>query len=169
MNIHREVEHKKRTRWIIFINSLLIAGVIGFVLFQGSRDYTDDRATKELAQKIHTKLVELTGSDERSSSEIELIIRKVAHVVEYMILGTVLLTGIYAITGRWWLSLLLTLVVAVPIPFIDEFYYQSKAIGRSVQFFDIVLDEFGILISIIVGGINQVERKLSMMCSFRRF
>ena len=75
------------------------------------------------------------------------IVRKLAHLTEFTILGGVL----YAILRRYieYGTVAKTIVVGIVIASLDEFI-QLFSLGRSSQLFDVLIDTVGIIIGISV-------------------
>ena len=75
------------------------------------------------------------------------IIRKLAHLTEFTILGCVL----YVVLRRYieYGTVVKTIVVGIVIASLDEFI-QLFSLGRSSQLFDVLIDTVGIIIGISV-------------------
>ena len=75
------------------------------------------------------------------------IIRKLAHLTEFTILGGVL----YVVLRRYieYGTVVKTIVVGIVIASLDEFI-QLFSLGRSSQVFDVLIDTIGIIIGILV-------------------
>lgn len=75
------------------------------------------------------------------------IIRKLAHLTEFTILGGVL----YVVLRRYieYGTVVKTIVVGIVIASLDEFI-QLFSLGRSFQLFDVLIDTVGIIIGISV-------------------
>lgn len=75
------------------------------------------------------------------------IIRKLAHLTEFTILGGVL----YVVLRRYieYGTIVKTIVVGIVIASLDEFI-QLFSLGRSSQLFDVLIDTVGIIIGISV-------------------
>ena len=75
------------------------------------------------------------------------IIRKLAHLTEFTILGGVL----YVVLRRYieYGTVVKTIVVGIVIASLDEFI-QLFSLGRSSQLFDVLIDTVGIIIGISV-------------------
>ncbi|MFQ9506008.1 MAG: VanZ family protein [Veillonella sp.] len=75
------------------------------------------------------------------------MIRKLAHLTEFTILGGVL----YVVLRRYieYGTVVKTIVVGIVIASLDEFI-QLFSLGRSSQLFDVLIDTVGIIIGISV-------------------
>ena len=75
------------------------------------------------------------------------IVRKLAHLTEFTILGGVL----YVVLRRYieYGTVVKTIVVGIVIASLDEFI-QLFSLGRSSQFSDVLIDTIGIIIGILV-------------------
>ena len=71
-------------KYIISIASII--AVLILILGQASASYNvEARHSRVIAEWLHEEIQELTGKEERSISQIELIFRKLAHLVEYIL------------------------------------------------------------------------------------
>jgi len=131
--------------------------MMAFVLYQGTNEYlATGRTSQGIATQINELIVAETGSQERSVDTIELILRKLAHYIEYLMLGTIIFAiGNRLLTNKG-LSLLLFLTLTLPLPFIDEFAIQSMTLGRSPQLLDVLIDLMGIGTALIIGVIYEM-------------
>ena len=75
------------------------------------------------------------------------IVRKLAHLTEFTILGGVL----YVVLRRYieYVTVVKTIGVGIVIACLDEFI-QLFSLGRSSQVFDVLIDTIGIIIGILV-------------------
>ncbi len=133
---------------------IVIALAIAFVLFQSMLNA--DISTGEsqaLAKTIYEYIINLSGHEERPIDQIEMILRKLAHFIEYFFMGTIVLIGVQHVVKHRWLFILLVVVLTIPIPFIDELYVQAMTEGRSPHYLDIGIDLLGIMMSYVVYGL----------------
>ena len=77
------------------------------------------------------------------------IIRKIAHLTEYTILGFLIENTIKNYNKKTYISLIICLLYAIT----DELH-QSLVPGRSPQITDIIIDTFGSLLGIIIYTIK---------------
>ncbi len=132
--------------------SVFIILIVVFVLYQGSSEYLSaGRFSQILAIGLQKFIKVETGNVERSISDIELILRKLAHLLEYLALGTVTFGIVNRVITRRWIAFLCILLITLPIPFIDEFFIQARTLGRASQLLDVIIDIIGIAISIGIG------------------
>ncbi len=136
---------------------LVIIITIGFILIQGGCDYNvPGRFSRILAESVNEQIVEMTGHTERSVGEIELILRKCAHLVEYLVLGTVVFIAVMTFVESRILAYLIVALMTVPVPFVDEFIVQGNTTGRAVHLLDVYLDLLGIFMAIGIGSLYFV-------------
>lgn len=137
-----------------------VIAVIVFVLFQGFYDYFEaGRTSANLSTFIYDTILLARGNAERSIGDIELILRKLAHFIEYMVLGTVVLLMLVTNVKNRFLAFTLFILLTIPIPFIDEFIIQSMGLGRSSHLLDVLIDLLGIATSLVIGIIYVIVHK----------
>lgn len=131
--------------------TLCIGWWIGFILYQGSRSYD---ISMELSNKIVHKLVTILQELSPMSNPvtiynlINIFIRKMAHVIEYAILGGGL--SLYfryqkcTTINQWIYALFIVLLFAT----MDE--YIQSFVGRTSSVRDVLLDFMGGMIGVTV-------------------
>jgi VanZ family protein len=145
----------------IIISITVIAIALGLLLYQSLQEYNmESRDSKTLAQSINSVIIEIKGEPERSDAQVELIIRKCAHLLEYIFYTTVVFVVVLINVKRKWLGYLMVFVITIPIPFIDELIFQARTLGRSVSLLDIGIDLLGIAVAIIVGSLNLISNRI---------
>ncbi len=82
--------------------------------------------------------------------EVDLVIRKLAHFVEYLTLTSIFAIVVYKRVKSWLLGFILIGLTMFMIPLIDEFILQSISSGRTPQIIDVALDYSAILLSLCI-------------------
>ncbi len=141
---------------------------VGFIFYQGSRS---SEVSIELSNKIVNKLVAILHDLSPSSNPvtiyrlIHLLIRKMAHVFEYALLGG----GLFfyfryqkcTTINRWIYTLFIVLLFAT----LDE--YIQSFVGRTSSVRDVLLDFTGGIIGIgsVLSLSKRVKEKNSLISS----
>jgi len=124
---------------IIFTSLLL--GIIAFIFTSSGQDIVQSRGSSSIVEKFLNELLSRMGFSMTLSMNL---VRKLAHVVEYFMLGFCMMMTLRAYTSRvlafssW--PLLLGLLIAVQ----DE-YLQTFVAGRTGQMSDVLIDFASIL------------------------
>ncbi len=130
-------------KYINKIIIVLILVVMFFVFGSSLNDYeSSHQISNSIAEAIRPMLEDLLGSEQL---ELEALVRKMAHVVEFSVLGFLVAILLYRLKIKYHqsfggLSLLVMLLVAVLDEYIQSFF------GRSSKVADILLDFFGALL-----------------------
>lgn len=95
------------------------------------------------------KLMTFLGDDNYSVSTIDIIIRKLAHFIEYLMLTVLLSIGFSNVMRNKWLSLLLSGFIGFTVSLIDESFIQAAS-SRNSSIFDVFIDLSGIAAGILV-------------------
>lgn len=148
---------KRKTFIYIVIMGMAILFVLGQSMFSAE---VSGSSSDGLARIIHSRILELSGREERTVEEIDGIIRKFGHLIEYFFMGTFVIIGLEHLIRKKWLFLAVTLMLTIPIPFFDEFYIQAWSEGRSPLYLDVGIDLLGILLSYMVYGLYWVMGEL---------
>ena len=93
---------------------------------------------KKLASII-TKVLHRLGEDGNSVSTINLILRKLAHFMEYLVLTILLSIGFLNTVKKQGYAFLFSAITAGFVSLIDEIFIQSFS-GRNSNLFDIFVD-----------------------------
>jgi len=99
---------------------------------------TSTRMSGSLSLRIVNLLDRLEGQ-KYSLSEVDFIIRKGAHFINYFLLTIFLTSLIYIHTRKMLLSLTVSGIFGVCLAFIDEIIQQGSA-GRNSSYFDVFID-----------------------------
>lgn len=88
------------------------------------------------------------------------IVRKLAHLTEYTVLGTLLTTTIYLYTHKRGRTFLIALPSGVLVAVCDELI-QLGSVGRSSEVRDVLIDSCGILLGalIVILFISLLEKR----------
>ena len=86
------------------------------------------------------------------------LVRKLAHVTEFLILGGLLWTDCRLLGKE---RTLFTLCVGLAVAGADEFH-QTFVPGRSGQLSDVLIDFFGVVLSVLLLGLLSSRSKLRM-------
>lgn len=141
---------KEKIQWIIGLSIIaLLAGLIFKQSF--SVGEVSSGSSMKIAKEIYKLLLEKSSINERSVLEIELVLRKFAHLLEYMLYGTIVYGIMMKLTHRKWLGLTLVLLMTYPLPYIDEFKIQVMTAGRTPQLLDVWIDWLGLSMAISIG------------------
>ena len=95
------------------------------------------------------KLMTFLGDDNYSVSTIEIIIRKLAHFFEYLMLTILLSIGFSNIMRNKWLSLLLGGFIGFTVSLLDEGFIQAAS-SRNSSILDVFIDLSGIVTGMLV-------------------
>ncbi|MBE7039480.1 MAG: VanZ family protein [Ruminococcaceae bacterium] len=153
---------KERTKKIIII--LLIVFVVCIVAFIFSNSLKGSRDTVSQSKIVASKIQKVVDSDKKISRDIfHGVIRKIAHIAEFSLLGIGLGSTFYAaylFWGKKYISLpiLLGLSVAVCDEFIQSFGSRKSLVS------DVLIDFGGILFGFLIilsmsFLINKIRKK----------
>ena len=139
---------KQKRRWL-FAGSLILTTLwVGFVFSRSMQTATESLMESGWMLELVRKLIPGIGMH---------TLRKLAHFMEFAILGVLLgLDCRYEGKSRWWASLALGLAVASA----DE-YLQTFFSGRSGQLTDVLIDASGVLAALLfVKAISKKKERL---------
>ena len=137
-------------KYVPFILIIILMFIIfGFSAVDGSVSYSWSEEVAIFIKRILTSL----GDKNYSVTTIDLVIRKLAHFFEYLILTILLTIGIYNITNSKGYSLLISSIVAIIVSLIDEGVIQTVS-GRNNSLFDVFIDCTGIIAGLIVFSLS---------------
>jgi len=95
------------------------------------------------------KFMVLLGDNNYNISTIDIIIRKLAHFIEYLMLTVLLSIGFSNIMRNKWLSLLLGGFIGFTVSLLDEGFIQAAS-SRNSSVFDVFIDLSGIVTGMLV-------------------
>jgi VanZ family protein len=136
---------------------MLIITLATILVFSSQSGNQSNGISNRIANKIEIFL-DAQGNNSYNAEDINFVIRKLAHFTEYLILTILLIVCCSYFLRRVLLTLLISSIVGVSLAFIDE-YFQRSSGGRTSSLFDIMIDSFGVLIGIIIGGVFMVYFK----------
>ena len=140
---------KKIVRY--FINIIIVLVLIGIILGFSTQDAARSAGLSlTITEKIQEITLHINGAPERTDAQIEYLVRKFAHFLEYMFLALVVLITFRNLTKKFYIWLPLTIIVTSPIPVIDEFFVQVMSPGRTPMITDVGIDWLGITVAIIM-------------------
>lgn len=133
-------------RYLPFILILLMMFIIlGSSIVDGPTSYG---ASKGMAAFV-IKVLRFLGDENNSVATIDMIIRKLAHFMEYLVLTVLFSIGFSnAVKKQWW-AFLISAITAGFISLIDEAFIQAVS-GRHSSLFDIMVDFSGIFAGLVV-------------------
>lgn len=147
---------KNNTLWIIIFGVIIVGVTLIFILGNGLLDY-------DASHKFSQWFVRLLGMESKGpGGDGDLLLRKIAHVVEYALLGT----GVFILTKKlnktfgknlFGFALFYSLAVSV----LDEYFQSFSARTSSVR--DVILDFCGVLSGFLIGYII-----LKIVCLIKR-
>ncbi|NLO40098.1 MAG: VanZ family protein [Ruminiclostridium sp.] len=140
---------------LILIMVILILGLSFF-------DSSSSNVPSIKLASIITKVLHRLGEDGNSVSTINLILRKLAHFMEYLVLTILLSIGFLNTVKKQGYAFLFSAITAGFVSLIDEIFIQSFS-GRNSNLFDIFVDFMGIgaglIIFAMVLWLNVKSRK----------
>lgn len=87
-------------------------------------------------------------------------VRKTAHVLEYAVLGFLVMGAIYGLSIKWYIQCLIAWALATLYATTDEIH-QLFVPGRSGEFKDVCIDSAGVLLGVLIGmGILHIIHRL---------
>jgi len=133
-------------RYLPFILILvMVAIIIGSSLISGPSSYGSSRNVAIFINKV----LHILGEPENTVTTIDMIIRKLAHFMEYLVLTILLSIGFSnALKKQGW-AFLTSAITAGFISLVDEAFIQAIS-GRNSSLFDIMVDFSGIGAGLII-------------------
>lgn len=171
--MYRPARWKPTMMW-----GLLLVGWLGLLFLFSSQTYdqqsiqpflrshfTYDQLVRWLPDVTITYRTSIVNSHDRPYSFIEFLFRKGAHLFVYATFAALMFMFLRALTrGRWFLSIILTLMVAIAVPAMDE-WNQLGSDERTGNATDVVLDFVGgcagLLICLCILGVVKLWRSRS--------
>ncbi len=93
------------------------------------------------------EILDYTGFGKQSIEQIDLLVRKSAHLLEYMVLAVLLAKGCARLLGRVGVGSLVAFLAAVSFAGLDE-WVQLSYRGRTASMFDVIIDAAGVFLGI---------------------
>jgi VanZ family protein len=166
----------KPMRWMpTLIWGILLTGWLALLFMFSSQTYDQQsiqpflrshfdyyQLVRWLPDMTLTYRTSVINSHDRPYSFIEFLFRKGAHLFVYATFAALLFMFLRALTrGRWFISILLTLLVAIAVPALDE-WNQLGSDERTGNATDVVLDFAGgctgLLVCLSILGVVKLWR-----------
>jgi len=128
---------------------LLLLVIFGLSAVGGSESYS----WSETVAKYIKRALTFLGDKDCSITTIDLIIRKLAHFSEYLILTILLNICVFNMTRSKGYGFLGSIIIAIIISLVDEGVIQAAS-GRNNNFFDVFIDCMGIITGSIAFLLN---------------
>ena len=135
----------------IFGIIIIISIMAGISLFSSQTAQESDHLSKNIAKEIVVQLGILTEEEAKKDadgiiSQVNHIIRKLAHFTIYFLLGLILYIVIYNNIYKPFFTLLIAWTISTIYAGFDE-YHQTFVSGRGGQIRDIIIDSSGALLA----------------------
>ncbi|WP_169087715.1 VanZ family protein [Paenibacillus sp. PL91] len=169
----------KATKWMpTLVWGVLFAGWLALLFMFSSQTYDQQsiqpflrshfdyhQLVRWLPDVTITYRTSVINSHERPYSFIEFLFRKGAHLFVYATFAAMLYMFLRALSrGRWFISIVITLLVAIAVPALDE-WNQLGSDERTGNATDVVLDFVGgcagLLVCLSILGVVKLVRSLS--------
>ena len=141
---------------------ITIGMILNFSTHNGSQSSIESNFLTTYIQRV---VVSIKGELERDDLQVELIVRKFAHFLEYYTLGIVVVVFFRGILKKAYLWIPISIIFSALVPIIDEFYIQTRSIGRTPMVLDVMIDLLGLIIAIltytIITFMQKYEQKKS--------
>ncbi|MGO9612459.1 MAG: VanZ family protein [Dissulfurispiraceae bacterium] len=124
--------NRNLTYWVLVVFWLC------FIFVLSGKSFTPHN-TRAIIEPIMHWLV--SGISAKTLSFVQQVLRKLAHVIEYYVLGFLLFRAFYSVSAgsRSWHRILPAVIVLLPCAVGDELH-QSFVPGRTASFIDVGLD-----------------------------
>ncbi len=145
------------------LTALMVLLLMGAVLYFSSQG---GGVSNGLSQRVAYKIIavmELHGDYSQTPYRVNLIIRKLAHFSEYMLLGVFLSGALRHRLGRARFGVPVAGILGIAFAFGDE-WVQSGAPGRTQSIFDVMVDTAGLAVGlvafcIVIISVHRKEKK----------
>lgn len=140
---------------IIILSAIIftvIAISFSFTSQTGWQSNMESYKISEYIEGIVAKHFEINHEDTFWKETLNLLVRKAAHFLEYMLLGFSVCALLIVIFQKRLLAALITVVVCQVLSLIDE-YRQNFILGRNARLFDVQVDMSGAGLGIILVSI----------------
>ena len=132
-----------------YIPFILILLMLVLIFGSSSVNGLDSYSASGIIAQVVKKLMAFMGDDNYTVSTIDIIIRKLAHFIEYLMLTVLLSIGFSNVMRNKWLSLLLSGFIGFTVSLLDEGFIQAAS-NRNSSIFDVFIDLSGIVTGMIV-------------------
>lgn len=145
------------------LTALMVLLLMGAVLYFSSQGGgTSNGLSHWVAYKL-IRIMQLSGDDSQSFYTVNLIIRKLAHFSEYLLLGVFMAAAFTNRLGRARYGVPLAGILGIAFAFGDE-WLQGSSPGRTSSIFDVMVDAAGlgvglIAFCIVIISVHRKEKK----------
>lgn len=144
------------------LTALLALSVMATVLYFSSQG---GGASNHLSQRVAYKIMAIMkqqGDHTQSLYIVNLVVRKLAHFSEYLLLGVFLAVALTNRLGHARYGVPLAGLLGVAFAFGDE-WFQSGSPGRTQSIFDVMVDAAGVSVGlaafcIVIIGVRRAHR-----------
>lgn len=140
----------------VFLSLLCMAGIFYFSSMNADDSTKESHSVGKFIGYVFEYDFEnwSPGAQERYAAKLDYPVRKVAHFLEYTILG-ILLTGVFYEKKRSRKQkYLIPFVIGALYAVSDEIHQLFVGSGRACQFMDMVIDSGGVLMGILIVCLN---------------
>ena len=157
----------------LLLAALLALGIRVIFSFSQMEAEVSNSLSKEVTSQIQAwtdKFFSINPNDSFWQHDLNNIVRKVGHVIEYFLLGLLVCSFFQVITRRQWLTLPLSLLACFGIAMFDE-RLQYFAEGRGPRMSDVWLDTGAAAIGILLMGVvlTLIQRYISMNRTIKEY
>lgn len=146
---------------------ILVLSLMGTVLYFSSQNGGDSNDLSRKVAKWIVSTMELKADTSQSLVTVNLIVRKLAHFSEYLLMGVLLAVAFANLLGKTWLAVPLAGFVGVAFAFCDE-WVQSGSPGRTQSILDVMVDSAGVCVGLVAFSIVMIGVRRSADGSRRR-
>lgn len=142
--------------WVGLVLAVLIAfGVKTIFAFSQMKAPASNGLSKDVAaviQKFTEGHFQIQPSDSFWKYDLNNIVRKMGHVLEFSLLGMAVCSFLNVLTKWNWISMLVSPMICFGVAIADE-YIQQFSEGRGPSWRDVRLDTFSALSGVLLAGI----------------
>jgi hypothetical protein len=157
--MENNTNHKNNIkRWLfgVIIIMILLASIGLTRLFSEQNGSQSDGESRGIANSFMESLIDygypINRNDVFWKLTANMIVRKAAHFLEYLLMGLLLSMVLNILTKKLWLSSLIAMSVCIILAYLDE-YRQQFVIGRHSTWFDVRIDSYGAITGIVLTTI----------------
>lgn len=150
---------------VLIVAAALLFSVISSRMFSAQNGIVSNRESQRIATYIENKTAEIfpiNRSDTFWRTNLNQIVRKAAHLTEYMFIGIFACLFFNLVIKNIGLSFLISVILCPILAYFDE-NSQKTVMGRTSQMFDIKLDTLGSYIGIIIITLGAIIVKYIMI------
>jgi VanZ family protein len=111
-------------------------------IVRNQEDVGNNETTKPLGKESYLEKIKRNQKDNA-------MLRKIAHIMEYFLLGTLTFTVLFVSKVRQKKAFLITLIFCLAFAYVDEFY-QKFIPGRVSSLRDVMIDFAGSILAVII-------------------